>query len=67
MPTASIGRLGKKAQVKRRIVRWIGDQGLKHGEQILGQNELASLLETSPVTVHKALTEIGRASCRERV
>ncbi len=49
----------KRTEVRQTLVRWITEQGLRPGERILGQSQLATLLGTTPVTVHKALTELA--------
>lgn len=55
----SLRQNGKRRAIKDQLVEWIRDEGLEPGDQILSQNQLAELFETTAVTVHKALTELA--------
>jgi len=50
---------GARQRLKSQIVQWIEDHGLQPGDQILSQARLAELMGTTPVTVHKVMTELS--------
>lgn len=58
---------GKRRIIKEQVVRWIREQGLQPGEQIMGQNQLAEHFGTTVVTIHKALSELSDEGVLHRV
>ncbi len=49
----------RRSEIKRRIVAWIDEHALRPGDRIPPQVRLAKLLETTEVTVHRALRELA--------
>ncbi len=49
-----------RQRIKEEIVHMIGVEKMLPGDKILSQNALAERFSTTPVTVHKALTELTR-------
>ena len=54
-------------QVHQNLCHLIESGELRPGEALPSEWELSKLYGVSRLTVRKALDEIGRASCRERV
>lgn len=50
-----------REQIKAHVIGQIDALALRPGDQIMSQNQLASLFGTTAVTVHKALTELADA------
>ncbi len=65
--TTRLRRFSKRDEVKNAILHWIGEQKLQPGDQILGQNALAAELDTTVVTVHKALSELAQQDVLHRI
>jgi DNA-binding LacI/PurR family transcriptional regulator/DNA-binding transcriptional regulator YhcF (GntR family) len=55
-----ISRPSVRQRIKEQVVRMIADEALLAGDKIISQNELAARFSTTPVTIHKALTELSR-------
>jgi DNA-binding LacI/PurR family transcriptional regulator/DNA-binding transcriptional regulator YhcF (GntR family) len=55
-----ISRPAVRQRIKEQVVRMIADEALLAGDKIVSQNELAARFSTTPVTIHKALTELSR-------
>ena len=55
-----------RQRIKEEIVRMIASQMMLPGDKILSQNALAELFTTTPVTIHKALTELAQEGFIER-
>ncbi len=67
MDVLDLKRPGKRQSVKDTLVRWIQEQGLKPGDRIQSQNELARHFGVTAVTVCKALTELAREGVLHRI
>jgi len=50
---------GKRELIKQRLCQWIDEQGLKSGERLLPQTQLADIFDTTEVTMHRVLTELA--------
>ena len=48
----------RRHDIKRRVTAWIRERGLQAGDKLPPQTELARAFGTTPVTIHKALTEM---------
>ena len=59
MVVPRIKRNTKRQRIKDQIREWIASQGLRPGDRIQSQNELAEHFEVTAVTVHKAMTELA--------
>lgn len=62
-----VRRKSKRHQVKERFLAWAQKQGLRDGDQVLSQNELAAAVGVSPLTAFKALTELEAEGVVHRV
>lgn len=61
MPVSQkISRPSVRQRIKEQVIRMIADEALLAGDKIVSQNELAERFSTTPVTIHKALTELVR-------
>lgn len=60
MTTPKISKPSIRQRIKEEIVRMIGSEMMLPGDKIVSQNELAEQFDTTPVTIHKALTELAR-------
>jgi hypothetical protein len=58
---------GKREQIKTQIARWIDEQHLQPGDQILSQNELGRALKCTAVTAFKALKELESEGVVHRI
>jgi DNA-binding transcriptional regulator YhcF (GntR family) len=57
--SSDIKRQTVREAVKEQVRRWIESSGLRAGDRIMSQNELAKKMSVDPMTVHKALTELA--------
>ena len=55
-----------RQRIKEEVVRMIGDERMLPGDKIQSQNALAERFSTTPVTIHKALTELAREGVIQR-
>lgn len=60
MKTKTISKPSIRQRIKEEIVRMIGSEVMLPGDKIVSQNVLAEQFDTTPVTIHKALTELAR-------
>ncbi len=59
MAMGMIGTTAKRTTIKRAVLDWIADEALLPGDRILGNTRLASLLDTTPLTIQRALSELA--------
>jgi len=62
----TISKPSIRQRIKEEVVRMIGNEMMLPGDKIESQNELAKQFATTPVTIHKALTELAREGVIER-
>ena len=62
----TISKPSIRQRIKEEVIRMIGTEMMLPGDKIVSQNVLAERFDTTPVTIHKALTELAREGVIER-
>ena len=57
----------KRDQIQQTLLQWIEDRNMKPGTRLPSQNELAAHFKTTPLTVHRALSELESRGVLHRI